>query len=272
MKKILLLLSTLFCMAIFLVGCSKPKEIDISKYIEISENGYDSLGNIKISLNNDFYYDTNIFPENSRIDYSQLDDYLVTFSADKSKNLKNGDIVKIQINYNEKLYNDEFNTKLVLTKNTYKISKLKKIFLQKNDLSDTDYSNLKIESEKKVTNFINSFKSEYISFEDLKFIDTLIKRKTSESSEEPDNLSLVFLYSVKEIRNSEFDTSNSLNYIFVPVDDLKFDEKGKLSSYKFPNLNVNNHVKIYNLDDKIPNIDAIKGDYLESNESFESVK
>lgn len=270
MKKILLLLSTLFCITIFLVGCSKPKEIDISKYIEISESGYDTLGDIDITLKRSFFDDSNIFPSDS-IDYSTLRDYDVSISTNKDSKLKNGDNIEIQIDYNKDLYRDEFNVILTNSKNIYTVSNLEKIFLKKEDLTNDEYSKLKSETEKSVTNYFNSYKSLDRSFDNFKFIDLFIKRIHSDSSDVPDRLSLVYLYSIEEHFDVKIHKADYIKYAFVPVYDIKFNSDGRLDTYKISSPDSGN-ILPYDKNNTLPTLDVVKGDYLQGNESFERVE
>lgn len=269
MKKIVL--STAILISFLMTGCG-VKQVDISKYLDIEEVGYNNYGHARSYLNESFFLEEDIFPD-SVVDYSQLEEYEVEVTPTYEGTLKNGDIVKFDIKYDSDLYEKEFNVKLINSKEEYKVENLEKAFLKKDDLTDGEYKKLKSETNKKVNAFIESSRSTYKDYENLEFVDLFIQNTPSELSNEMNDVSLVFLYKVKELdKLSQFYKDDKISYIFVNVRDLEFDKNGKLSKYSIPNLSEYSNIVSYAVNSEPLDIETIKGEYLENNSTLEKIE
>lgn len=258
MKKLFLFLILFFSM-LMVVGCSKTTEIDISKYIKIHCSGTDRLGSLYTNIDSDFFLDSDIFsvaiPE-----YLQ-NSYDVTIIPSKSDNIQNGDKITLKLVYNEKLYEEELKVKLSLSENTYIVSGLDKKYLVVSDLTNDEYLKLKEETEKRAKEYMQSitplslnYKS--IKFEDFEFINAYIENQFEFTSKYVENEpSILYAYKVNLIYDNIGFTGTThetqLCYVFVPVENLVFDENGNLSKYEIQNYNfpykqtyVNNDVSI----------------------------
>lgn len=265
-KKLLSL--TFFMLSLLLVSCG-TKTVDISKYIDISESGYDTQGTVTATLNEDFYKNKDIFKDPST-DYSDLSAYKVEISVDPSKNLKNGDVLNINLKYDEKLYKDELKIKLENSKTTYTVSNLEKAFLKKEDLSKEDYQKLKKETSTVAETYINSEKDSHTTYKNFKFVDAFIKISPNQQSSNfmP---TLVYLYKVDSTTKYEYSSpTNSITYLFVPVTSITLTKDGKLDTYVISQLDSYSSVKSYS-SEKAPSIDAVKGEYLDKNERLEKI-
>lgn len=268
-----------FCLLVGMItlfqGCTSIKEIDISKYIEISVDGYQGYGEINITLNNEFYKDKEIFGE-GLINYSNLENYNVKIVSDKIEMLSNDDVISLSLQYDEEIYKNDLKVKLNNEeKKEYKVSGLSKAFMTQNDLTNNDYIKLKDETYDKVKKYVDSTNKSNIKYGDIEFIDGFIKNPVKNIEESGFEVpELVYLYKVNKTVEYEYiRPDNTVNYIFVTVSGITLDKEGKLSDYVIPDVGgsiFSDDIKSYSID-KLPDLESIKADYLSTNDVLEKL-
>lgn len=275
MKKIFKIMLLLLSISI-LGGCSKIKEIDISKYIEVSVDGYQGYGTINLSLNNEFFKDKDIFGE-GLVDYSSLENYSVEVIANKSDMLNNEDVIELSLKYDEEIYKNDLKVKLVNdSKKEYTVSGLIKAFMTQKDISKENYEKLKEETYEKVKKYLDSTNKSNVTYGEIEFIDGFIKNPIKEVRESGFEVpTLVYLYKVNKTEEYTYTSPlNTVNYIFVSVNGITLDNEDNLSSYLVADIEgglFSEDVKSYNID-SVPDIQSVKGDYLNTNEVLERLE
>lgn len=256
-----------------LVGCTGVKEVDISKYIEVSTNGYQGYGTLKINLNSEIYKDKEIFGESYSIDYSNLENYNIEIISDKSEMLSNDDVVNLTLKYDEELYKKDFKVKLVnKDKSEYTVSGLSKAFMKQSDLTNDDYAKLKNETYDKVKKYIDSTNKSDITYGEIEFIDGFIKNPITQIDVNGYQVpTLVYLYKVNKTTNYKYSSPvTKINYIFATVTGITLDNEGGLSSYIVEDINEYRDLQSYE-SDKLPDLESVKGDYLNTNDVLEKI-
>ncbi len=272
MKKICAIVTTLLLISLY--GCSGTKEVDISKYIEVTTSGYQDYGKISTRLNSEIFNDKEIFGD-GKLDYRNLDSYNIKIIADKEKNLKNDDVVNISLEYDEDFYKKDLKVKLVnKDKKEYKVSGLIKAFMNQSDLTNEDYKKFKNESYDKVKRYIDSTNKKGVTYGDIEFIDAFIKNPINKIENDEFKVpSLVYLYRVNKHVDYGFSmTKDNINYIFIDVNGIELDKDNKLSNYIIPNLSEYDptHIKSYEAD-QLPDLETIKADYMNTNDLLEKI-
>lgn len=258
-----------------LVGCGGIKEVDISKYIEISTSGYQGYGTINLSLNSEFFKDKDIFGE-SQMNYSRLDNYAVEIIGDKSGSLNNDDVVNLSLKYDEEIYKKDLKVKLVnKEKKEYKVTGLSKAFMTQKDLNNDNYKKFKDESYEKVKRYVDSTNKSDTTYGEIEFINAFIKNPVTKVDENRFNVpTLVYLYKVNKTVKYEYSKpQNTVNYIFVSIDGITLDNKGELSGYVVSDIDggiFSKNIKSYEAD-KLPDIESVKADYLNTNDVLERI-
>lgn len=273
MKKFFPIVLVGILVTFILVGCSGVKEVDISKYIEVSMDGYQGYGNIKINLNSEFYKDKEIFGESYLIDYSNLENYNIEIISDSSEMLSNGDVVNLTLKYDEELYKKDFNVKLVnKDKNEYTVNGLSKAFMKQSDLTNDDYIKLKNETYDKVKKYVDSTNKSDITYGDIEFIDGFIKNPITQIDVNGYKVpTLVYLYKVNKTINYKYSSPiTKINYIFATVTGITLNNDGILSSYIVEDIDEYRDLKSYE-SDNLPDLESVKGDYLNTNDMLEKL-
>lgn len=273
MKKICIIITTLLLISLY--GCSGTKEVDISKYIEITTSGYQDYGKISASLNSDIYKDKEIFGE-SQLDYSSLDSYNIKIIADKEKNLKNDDIVNLSLEYDEDFYKKDLKVKLVnKDKKEYKVSGLNKAFMTQKDITNDNYIKFKDETYDKVKKYVDSTNKSNTTYGDIEFIDAFIKNPINKIEDDQFTVpSLVYLYKVNKTVKYEYSKpDDTINYIFVSIEGITLDNEGMLSGYVVKDIDgglFSENIKSYK-SDKLPDLESVKADYMNTNDVLEKL-
>ncbi|WWU66718.1 TcpJ (plasmid) [Clostridium baratii] len=164
-------------MAMFmLVGCGDDtKKLDIDNCLSISYEGYDGTGvySGRVSISK-----LTEIPVLQRLTDSMFKgDYKVVLKADKERDLKNGDKIKLTLDYNEELYKRDFGVKLILKNPEIEVSGLNKFIDEKDDLTTEEWAKL----TEKINNELNEVMEKY-EYSDNKLICKVIQSSKDNSS------------------------------------------------------------------------------------------
>lgn len=130
-----------------LAGCSSKEEnLDISNCIENRVSGFD--GYAKFDGKVDYKKLMQIPTFQNKLTPEMLKgDYKIKLVADKTTDLKNGDKVKLSLDYNKEIYKRDFGVELTFEPKEFEIKGLKKFVEKKEDLTAEQWKEVEKESE-----------------------------------------------------------------------------------------------------------------------------
>ncbi|WP_195948405.1 hypothetical protein [Paraclostridium bifermentans] len=165
MKKLkyLVVLLILF-IGIFTVGCGTKKK-DIANYFDYSISGYSGKGKIEYTFDEEKFLKYELGLKNAEVLLDEPDYFIEIVPTTKDSkssngNFKNGDIITFNINYDKEFFKKEFKVELINSKDNAKVESLPKGYFNKNDLSQTQYQNLKKSLDNEVTKYISNRNSD----------------------------------------------------------------------------------------------------------------
>ena len=142
-SKALLMLGIVTSAMLTFSGCSRTKKINLNKYVTISSEGYDSVGEayahfdldkfeedyagkIKVtenhqSSNNGFWYDD----EKQSVEEMLLNDCVEDFYFDRDTGLSNGEEITLSMDLNNTIAKEYYNVELSFDDMTFKVEDLK---------------------------------------------------------------------------------------------------------------------------------------------------
>lgn len=179
-------------MAIFmLVGCGDDtKKLDIDNCLNISYKGYDGTGIYKGDIMMDKLRE---IPVLQKLTGGMIKgDYKVSLKVDKEKDLRNGDKIKLTLDYNEELYKRDFGVKLILKNPEIEVSGLNKFIEKKDDLTTEEWSKL----TEKINKELNDVMEKY------EYSDNKLICKVIQSAEDNSSNAINYWYEVKN-KNDE---------------------------------------------------------------------
>ncbi|WP_283685055.1 TcpJ [Clostridium perfringens] len=210
MRKKLIFLG-LICLSIFaFVGCGTEK-LDISNCIDVSYGKYN--GKAKIYENSINLEKLTQIPKLQSLTSDMLKgDYKITLVGDKT-DLKNGDKVKLDLQYNKELYKRDFGVEFTFEPKEITIEGLPDELTDINQISKEQWEELyKIASKKAEEEAKNN------NYKDLKLERVLYLNKTNNN----EGIRVEFIYSYKNNKDEtrylslynrlEFENANKLNY------------------------------------------------------------
>lgn len=155
-KKIFLGLILCSFLSIFiLTGCDNSKKIDVDNCISINYKGYDGTGIFEGSISKKKLRE---IPELQKLTADMVNgEYKVTLKADKEKDLKNGDKIKLELDYNKDLYKRDFDVELVLKESEVEVKGLNKLISKESDLTQEQWNKLNNAVNKKVDELAKNY-------------------------------------------------------------------------------------------------------------------
>lgn len=135
-------------LALFILsGCSSKEEnLDISNCIENRLSGFD--GYAKFDGKVDYKKLMQIPTFQNKLTPEMLKgDYKIKLVADKTTDLKNGDKVKLSLDYNKEIYKRDFGVELTFEPKEFEVKGLKKFVEKKDDLTAEQWKEVEKESE-----------------------------------------------------------------------------------------------------------------------------
>lgn len=131
-----------------LAGCEYSKKIDIDDCIKVNFKGYSGTAIFEGKVDNDKLIQ---IPALQKLTDKMLKgEYKVTLKADEDHNLKNGDKVKLKLEYNKDLYQRDFGVELVLKNPEVEVKGLNKLITKESDLTQEEWTKLNNAVNKKV--------------------------------------------------------------------------------------------------------------------------
>lgn len=149
-------------LALFLLaGCDSKKEgLDISNCIENRIVGFDGYAKFDGKVSYKKLMQIPTF-QNKLTPEMLKGDYKVKLVADKTTDLKNGDKIKLSLDYNKEIYKRDFGVELTFEPKEIEVKGLKKFVEKKDDLTAEQWQEVEKESEKfiKESNLLKSNES-----------------------------------------------------------------------------------------------------------------
>lgn len=136
-------------LALFLLaGCDSKKDgLDISNCIENRIVGFDGYAKFDGKVDNEKLMQIPTFQNKLKPEMLK-GDYKVKLVADKTTDLKNGDKIKLSLDYNKEIYKRDFGVELSFEPKEIEVKGLKKFVEKKDDLTAEQWQEVEKESEK----------------------------------------------------------------------------------------------------------------------------
>lgn len=149
MKKIIKLgLILTGAIAVFLMtGCSEDKGLDISNCIDDKIIGFNGYAKFDGKVDYNKLVQIPIF-QNRLTEEMLKGDYKIELVTDKTTDLKNGDRVKLSLDYNKEIYKRDFGVELNFEQKEIEVKGLKKFVEKKDDLTAEEWKEVEKEAEK----------------------------------------------------------------------------------------------------------------------------
>lgn len=140
-------------LSLFLIsGCSGEKGLDISNCIDDTVTGF----NGEAKFEGKVYYDKLVqIPmfQNKLTEDMLSGDYKVKLVADKTTDLKNGDKIKLSLDYNKEIYKRDFGVELTFEPKEIEVEKLKNLIKKESDLNSEQWMQL----DENINNVANKY-------------------------------------------------------------------------------------------------------------------
>lgn len=149
---------------------NNSKKLNIDNCLSISFKGFEGTGVFSGAVRNEKLAEIPLLQKLT--ENMIIGDYKVTLKADKEKYLKNGDKIKLHLDYNEELYKRNFGVKLTLKNPIVEVSELKKVISKESDLTNIEWENLNKEVDKKVDEL-----AEHKGYKNKKYLNRIIFKK-----------------------------------------------------------------------------------------------
>lgn len=135
-------------LTLFLIsGCSGEKGLDISNCIDDTVNGFN--GKAKFDGKVDYNKLVQIPMFQNKLNEDMLSgDYKVKLVADKTTDLKNGDKIKLSLDYNKEIYKRDFGVELTFEPKEFEVKDLRTFVEKKDDLTVEQWKEVEGEAEK----------------------------------------------------------------------------------------------------------------------------
>lgn len=208
-------------LSLFLLsGCNGGKKLDISNCIENRITGFD--GYAKFDGKVDYEKLTQIPTFQNKLTEEMLKgDYKIKLVADKTTELKNGEKIKLSLDYNKEIYKRDFGVELEFEPKEIEVKNLRKVIEKKEDMTDTQWESV-----------INN-SNEYMlgnKYENLKLLKIVISyNKNNVEDKYTIANSIEFIYSIENDNKVKY--VSSIGYI-EPDNDKKLIDFVTINKYE----------------------------------------